>query len=149
MFLKSSITLKSKSSKLNIIKLITVPVVTTNGQLCYMQNPDQIPFDVKRVYYIYGVSEGSIRGGHTHKATRQILFCINSSIKIIVDDGKDKEEILLDKPNVGILLEPGIWHEMRDFKKDTILLVLASAINDSNDYIRNYEDFLGTIYSNG
>lgn len=141
--------MKDKNSKLKISKLITTPVVTTNGQLCYMQNPDQIPFDVKRIYYIYGVSEGSIRGGHTHKTTRQILFCINSSIKVVVDDGKNKEEISLDKPNEGILLEPGIWHEMREFKKDTILLVLASQVTDPNDYIRNYEDFLSTIYTNG
>lgn len=132
--------------KLKIGKLIETPVVTTDGQLCYMQSPTHIPFEIKRIYYIYNVSEGAIRGGHTHKETRQILFCINGSIKIVLDNGKIKEEILLDKPNVGVLLEPGVWHEMQEFKKNTILLVLASAVADANDYVRSYDEFLSSTY---
>lgn len=135
--------------KLKIGKIIEAPVVSTDGQLCYMQSPTQIPFEIKRIYYIYNVSEGAIRGGHTHKETRQILFCINGSIKVVLDNGKLKEEVFLSKPNIGVLLEPGVWHEMQEFKKDTILLVLASQVTDPNDYVRNYEDFLGTIYTNG
>jgi dTDP-4-dehydrorhamnose 3,5-epimerase-like enzyme len=111
-----------------------------------LQSPD-IKFDIKRVYYIYGVSVGAVRGAHTHKETLQALFCIQGSIIIALDDGHRQEKVLLDKPNVGVLLEPGVWHEMQDFKKDTILLVLASERHNPEDYIRSYEDFLNS-YAN-
>lgn len=124
-----------------LVKLIKVPSFTTDGTLVQLQSPE-IPFDVKRVYYIFGVSEGAVRGAHTHKETSQILFCIQGSIVIELDNGKKKEKITLKDPNVGVLLEPGIWHEMQEFKKNTILLVLASEKHESKDYVRNYEDFL-------
>lgn len=124
-----------------IVKLITAPVSKTDGSLCQLQSPD-IPFDIKRVYYIYGVSVGAVRGAHTHKQTYQALFCIQGSIKIALDDGKSKEVVLLNKPNIGIILEPGIWHEMRDFKKNTVIIVLASETHNPSDYVRSYEDFL-------
>lgn len=130
-----------------LIKLIEAPAVSTDGTLVQLQSPE-IPFDVKRVYYIYGVSVGAVRGAHTHKETIQMLFCIKGTIMIALDDGKTKEKILLDKPNVGILLKPGVWHEMQDFKKDTILLVLASEKHEPRDYIRSYEDFLNS-YAKG
>lgn len=124
-----------------IAKLITAPVMSTDGSLCQLQSPE-IPFGVKRVYYIYGVSVGAVRGAHTHKETNQALFCIQGSIKIALDDGKNKETVMLNKPNIGILLPSGVWHEMQDFKKDTILLVLASEKHNPDDYVRSYEDFL-------
>jgi dTDP-4-dehydrorhamnose 3,5-epimerase-like enzyme len=130
-----------------LINLITVPEIATDGNLCQLQSPE-IPFEIKRVYFIYGVSEGSVRGGHTHKETIQALFCIKGSIMIVLDDGKSKEKIVLNKPNIGVLLEPGVWHEMQDFQKDTILLILASEKHEPADYVRSYEDFLKT-YSNG
>lgn len=124
-----------------LIKLIEAPSFATDGTLTQLQSPD-IPFDIKRVYFIQGVSVGAVRGAHTHKETVQIIFCIQGSIIIALDDGKRKEKILLDKPNIGVLLEPGVWHEMQDFKKDTILLVLASKRHEPEDYVRSYEDFL-------
>jgi dTDP-4-dehydrorhamnose 3,5-epimerase-like enzyme len=124
-----------------LIKLIEAPANITDGTLVQLQSPE-IPFDIKRVYYIYGVSVGAVRGAHTHKKNIQVLFCIQGSIVMALDDGERKEKILLNKPNVGILLEPGIWHEMQNFKKDTILLVLASEKHEAVDYVRNYEDFL-------
>jgi dTDP-4-dehydrorhamnose 3,5-epimerase-like enzyme len=125
----------------NLVKLITAPIRTTDGTLCQLQSPE-VPFTIKRVYYIYGVSVGAVRGAHTHKETFQALFCIQGSIKIALEDGRTKTKVLLNKPNVGILLEPGVWHEMEDFKKDTILLVLASERHDEKDYVRSYDDFL-------
>ena len=127
----------------NLVKLIEAPAISTDGTLVQLQSPD-IPFEIKRVYYISGVSVGAVRGAHTHKETIQILFCIQGSIIIAFDDGKKKERVVLDKPNVGILLEPGVWHEMQDFKKDTILLFLASKTHEPADYVRNYEDFLNS-----
>lgn len=129
-----------------LAKLIEAPLLTTDGSLCQLQYMDQIPFKIERVYFIYGVSEGAVRGAHTHKETIQAIFCIQGEIDIILDDGKRKESIHLDKPNMGVILEPGVWHEMADFKKNTILLVLASKRHDSNDYVRSYEDFLKSIY---
>lgn len=130
-----------------LIKLIEAPAISTDGTLCQLQSPD-IPFDIKRVYYIYGVSVGAIRGAHTHKETVQALFCIQGDIIIALDDGKRKEKVLLNKPNIGVLLEPGVWHEMQDFKKNTILLVLASEKHEPADYVRNYEDFLRSYAKN-
>jgi dTDP-4-dehydrorhamnose 3,5-epimerase-like enzyme len=130
-----------------LIKLVEAPANSTDGTLVQLQFPE-IPFDIKRVYYIYGVSVGAVRGAHTHKETTQALFCIRGSITIALDDGKMKEKVILNKPNVGVILEPGVWHEMREFKKDTILLVLASEKHEPADYIRSYEDFLN-LYAKG
>jgi dTDP-4-dehydrorhamnose 3,5-epimerase-like enzyme len=130
-----------------LIKLIEAPATSTDGTLVQLQWPE-IPFEIKRVYYIYGVSVGSVRGAHTHKETTQALFCIQGKIVIALDDGKRKERVLLNKPNVGVLLEPGVWHEMQEFEKDTILLVLASEKHEPKDYIRSYEDFLNS-YAKG
>lgn len=124
-----------------LTKLIEVPAIITDGTLCQMQSPE-VPFEIKRVYHISGVSEGAVRGAHTHKETMQIIFCIQGSIVIALDDGKKKEKVFLDKPNIGVLLEPGVWHEMQEFKKDTILLVLASERHEPEDYVRSYDDFL-------
>lgn len=132
--------MKSRKSK-KLVKIIKAPYFVTDGTLVQLQSSD-IPFSIERVYFIQGVSEGAVRGVHTHKETIQALFCIQGSIKMVLDDGKKKEEVLLDKPNEGILLEPGVWHEMQDFKKDTILLVLASKKYEPEDYVRSYEDFL-------
>ena len=130
-----------------LTKLVKAPAILTDGTLVQLQSPE-IPFDVKRVYFIYGVSVGAVRGAHTHKETVQALFCIQGEIVIALDDGKKREKILLNKPNVGVLLEPGMWHEMQDFKKDTILLVLASEKHKPKDYVKNYEDFLN-LYAKG
>ena len=130
-----------------LTKLVEAPAILTDGTLVQLQSPE-IPFDVKRVYFIYGVSVGAVRGAHTHKETVQALFCIQGEIVIALDDGKKREKILLNKPNVGVLLEPGMWHEMQDFKKDTLLLVLASEKHEPKDYVRNYEDFLN-LYAKG
>lgn len=129
-----------------LTKIIEAPLVTTDGSLCQLQYLDQIPFKIERVYFIYGVSEGAVRGAHTHKETVQAIFCIQGSIDIILDDGTKKERVHLDTPNKGVMLEPGIWHEMADFKKDTILLVLASKRHDPEDYVRSYQQFLASIY---
>lgn len=130
-----------------LAKLITAPVLSTDGSLVQLQYPDQIPFTIERTYFIYGVSEGAVRGAHTHKETIQAIFCIQGSIDIVLDNGTKKEKVHLDKPNVGVLLEPGVWHEMADFKKNTILLVLANKRHEPNDYVRSYEDFLKSYAS--
>src|SRR5690606_36689983 len=86
--------------------------------------------------------EDAVRGFHAHKKNRQMLFCIQGSITILLDDGNIKENVVLDKPNHGIYLDKMIWHEMKDFHPDTILLVLASEYFEEKDYVRNYQEFL-------
>jgi UDP-2-acetamido-3-amino-2,3-dideoxy-glucuronate N-acetyltransferase len=125
-----------------LTKIIEIPKFDTNGTLCIAEFPTHIPFQINRIFYIFNVAEGEVRGKHTHLQNEQVLFCIKGSIKIALDDGSVKEEVLLDSPNKGVLLETMVWHEMHDFTKDTILLVLASHQYDEGDYIRSYEEFL-------
>ena len=112
------------------------------GQLIAIEEFKDIPFAVKRVYYIYDTVEGVRRGFHAHKNLKQILVCVHGSCKIHLDDGKETAEVVLDKPWEGLYIEHNTWREMYDFSPDAVLLVLASELYDEADYIRNYEDFL-------
>lgn len=127
-------------SKTQLINLIKIPEIFDDSFLYFAQHPN-IPFEIKRVYYIIGANIKLSRGYHAHKKNRQIIFCIQGSIKLILDNGKIKKEIILDNPAIGLMLENMIWHQMHDFKKNTILLVLASKEFDETDYIRDYERF--------
>ena len=112
------------------------------GQLIALEGNREIPFDIKRVYYIYDTKKGVRRGFHAHKNLKQILICIKGSCKIHIDDGTETKEILLNCPEKGLYLSNYIWREMYDFSHDAVLLVLASEYYDESDYIRSYEDFL-------
>ena len=129
----------------NLIEIIDIPKIKDDGYLYYVQHPDQIPFEIKRVYYIVSPVSGLPRGKHTHKKTRQILFCIQGSVRMVLDDGFRREEIALSEPEKGIMLEPMIWHEMWDMDESTILLILASEKFDPKDYIRNHNEFLRIV----
>ncbi|MBP6467758.1 MAG: WxcM-like domain-containing protein [Fusobacteriaceae bacterium] len=112
------------------------------GSLVSLEQNKNIPFDVKRIYYIFGTKEGVSRGFHAHKELRQLAVCVRGSCRFIMDDGKSKEELVLDCPNTGLLIEPMQWHEMHDFSEDCIIIVLASDYYDESDYIRDYNLFL-------
>jgi UDP-2-acetamido-3-amino-2,3-dideoxy-glucuronate N-acetyltransferase len=101
----------------------------------------QIPFEVKRIYYIYD-SDHISRGFHAHKNLSQVLIPISGSVEVTLDDGQKKEKVLLDNPGQGLLITDAIWREMHHIKDNTIILVLASEYYDENDYIRNYDEFL-------
>ncbi len=115
------------------------------GQLVALEENKEIPFNIKRVYYMYDTGEGVRRGYHAHKKLEQILICIHGSCKIHLDDGKSVEEILLDKPYEGLYIANNVWREMYDFSKDAVLLVLASELYDENDYIRDYQRFMSYL----
>lgn len=102
----------------------------------------KLPFEIKRVLVMKGMDTDDARGGHTHHKTRQVLMAISGSCVVDLDDGKEKTSVSLNKFNQGILLEPYVWHVMKDFSKDTMLLVLADTEYDEADYIRDYDDFL-------
>lgn len=112
------------------------------GMLVSLEELKNIPFDIKRVYYLYETKTNVRRGFHAHRELRQVLICVHGSCKILLDNGCEKETVLLDKPDFGLVIEADIWREMFDFSDGAVLLVLASELYDESDYIRNYDDFL-------
>lgn len=114
----------------------------SKGGLSVFEANRDIPFDIKRIYYIHGVSSGERRGFHAHKALRQLLFCPCGSIMINLDDGHTVESVLLDDPSKGLVLEPGLWRTMDWLKDDSVLVVAASDYYTESDYIRDYAAFL-------
>lgn len=115
------------------------------GQLIAIENLKDIPFDVKRIYYIFDTKKGVRRGFHAHYDLKQLLICVSGSCYIHLDDGHDKKEILLDNPSKGLLIEGLVRREMYDFSDDAVLLVLASDFYDEKDYIRDYNSFLDVV----
>jgi dTDP-4-dehydrorhamnose 3,5-epimerase-like enzyme len=111
------------------------------GSLISLEENKNIPFDIKRVYYIFDTKEGVKRGFHAHKSLEQALICVNGSCDILLDDGKEKIVIKLKNRNEGIYLNKMIWHEMFNFSADCVLMVLASDFYYEEDYIRNYNNF--------
>ena len=111
------------------------------GSLIVLNQLQEIPFTVKRVYYIHGTKDGVSRGFHAHKELHQLAICVSGNCRMVLDDGYAREEVLMQSPEVGVDLPPFLWHEMHDFSSDCVLLVLASALYDEDDYIRDYELF--------
>lgn len=108
-----------------------------------------IPFRIKRVYYMYDTGDGLRRGFHARNCLQQILICIHGSCKILLDNGKEKKLVLLEKPYVGLFVSNNMCREMYDFSPDAVLMVLTSELYDESDYIRNYDDFLEFIKNCG
>ena len=115
------------------------------GMLVALEEMKDIPFEVKRVYYMYDTVAGVRRGYHAHKALQQILIAIHGSCKIHLDDGNDTAEVVLDKPYEGLYLSNNVWREMYDFSPDAVLMVLASEVYKEEDYIRDYDAFLQMV----
>lgn len=111
------------------------------GSLIALEANKSIPFDIKRVYYIYGTKAGVRRGYHAHKSLEQVLVCTSGSCKILLDNGCEKNIIKLDSPVNGLYVGHMIWREMFDFTPDCVLMVLANHHYDEDDYIRNYDDY--------
>jgi len=124
-------------------KIIELPTIKDGRGSCLSvaENLRNIPFKIKRVYYIYNLDGKAIRGMHAHKELEQVLFCISGSCLMEVDDGTNMQIITLDEPSVGIYLGPKLWHTMAQFSGNCILLVLASDFYDESDYIRDYPEF--------
>ena len=113
------------------------------GNLIAIEQLKNVPFEIKRVYYIFNTKEGVRRGFHAHKNLKQIAVCIQGSCKFLLDDGKEKiDGILLDSPEKALLIEDLVWREMYDFSENCVLLILASEYYDEDDYIRNYDEFV-------
>ncbi|WP_054180287.1 sugar 3,4-ketoisomerase [Trabulsiella odontotermitis] len=117
------------------------------GSLIALEEEHNIPFEIKRVYYMFNTKEGVRRGFHAHKKLKQVAIAVRGSCRFVLDDGKEKVEILLDNPAQGLLIDSCVWREMYDFSDDCVLMVLADSHYDENDYIRDYDQFLKEIKS--
>lgn len=119
------------------------------GMLVALEEYSDIPFEIKRVYYMYDTKPNVHRGFHAHKNLEQILVCIHGRCKILLDNGKEKKVVSLEKPYEGLYISNDMWREMYDFSKDAVLLVLASEPYREEDYIRNYDEFLKQLSEKG
>ena len=111
------------------------------GNLIAIEENKNIPFEIKRVYYIFDTKDGVRRGFHAHKNLEQVLVCVNGSCEILLDDGKEKSITKLENRNEGLFIEKMVWHEMFNFSADCVLIVLASDYYEEKDYIRDYNEF--------
>ncbi|WCG81951.1 sugar 3,4-ketoisomerase [Pectobacterium sp. A5351] len=118
------------------------------GALVALEQEKNIPFEIKRVYYLFKTKEGVRRGFHAHKTLKQVAIAVRGSCRFLLDDGNEKVELVLDNPAQGIVIDPHFWHEMYDFSEDCVLMVLADQPYDESDYIRDYDVFLDRIKSN-
>lgn len=130
---------------MEVVKIDFPVIGDERGSLVSLEQLKNIPFEIKRVYYMYDLQNDLARGFHAHKELQQILICLNGSCKVLLDNGKEKQVILLDKSNRGLLIDTMIWHEMFEFSDNCSLIVIASDYYNENDYYRNYEAFLEAI----
>jgi hypothetical protein len=127
------------------IELIDIPVIeNVLGNIAVLEN-DIVPFDIKRVYYLFDIPSSSVRGGHSHKNLRQILIAISGSFDVILKDGKTEKKVFLNKPDKGLLIENNIWRELENFSSGAVCLVLASDVFEESDYIRDFEVFTNAV----
>ena len=127
---------------LNEIQFINFPVIEdVRGNLAFIQN-DILPFEFKRIYYLFDVPSNAFRGGHSHINQDEILIALSGSFEVVLDDGLEKKTILLNKPNIGLPISTGIWRELQNFSSGAVCLVIASDVYDEDDYIRDYDEFL-------
>ncbi|MGY3886193.1 sugar 3,4-ketoisomerase [Aeromonas aquatica] len=112
------------------------------GSLIALEEGENIPFPVKRVYYLFNTKDGVRRGFHAHKTLKQVAIVVRGSCRFVLDDGRERVEVLLDNPAQGLLIESFMWREMYDFSEDCVLMVLADQLYDESDYIRDYAQFI-------
>ena len=123
-------------------KILSVPKIEDpRGNLSVIEN-DVIPFEMKRVYYLYDVPSGAERGGHSHKEQQEFLVALSGSFDVILHDGQHEKVVSLNKPFEGLLITNGIWRELKNFSSGAVCLVIASAVFEEEDYIRVFQDFL-------
>lgn len=115
------------------------------GNLTVVQSGDTVPFDIRRVFYIYDIPGGEARGAHAHKACHQFLVAASGSFEVVLDDGSEKRTVFLNRPFMGLHIPPGIWAAEQEFSSGAICLVLTSEAYDEADYIRDYDSYLAWL----
>lgn len=125
-----------------IVEILNIPKIENSlGNIAVIEN-DVIPFEIKRVYYLYDIPSSAIRGGHAHKELQQILIAISGSFNVVLKDGNTVETVLLNKPDKGLLINNNTWRELENFSSGAVCLVLASEAYLEEDYIRDFDEFL-------
>lgn len=131
---------------MSLIEIVDLPSFgDERGGLIAIESEQSIPFQIKRLYYIFGTQSGVARGFHAHYNLKQVAVCVKGSCRMILDDGHHREEVWLDSPTKGLIIGDLIWREMHDFSDDCVLLVLASEHYDEEDYIRDYDEFMSEV----
>ncbi|MBP5278558.1 MAG: WxcM-like domain-containing protein [Prevotella sp.] len=125
------------------IEIIDLPKITDpRGNLTVAEQMENVPFEIKRAYWVYDVPAGESRGGHAHKRLKQFVVALSGSFHVTLDNGFEREKVLLNHPYQGLLIETNTWRTLDDFSSGAVCLVLASELYDEDDYIYDYEDFL-------
>jgi hypothetical protein len=128
---------------INKCYLIDLPKISDDrGNLTFIENNRQVPFQIQRVYYLYDVPGGSERGGHSHKRLEQLIISLSGSFDVILDDGVKKKRIHLNRPYFGVYVCPYIWRQLDNFSSGSVCVVMASMLYEEADYIRDYKDYL-------
>ena len=127
-------------------KIVNLPKITEpRGNLTFVEGGRHVPFEIRRVYYLYDVPGGADRGGHAHKELRQLIVSMSGSFDVILDDGRQKQRYHLNRSYYGLYVCPMIWRELDNFSSGSVCLVLASNLYDESDYYRDYQDFLKAL----
>lgn len=138
--------LAEKTTVLDDCRIVNFPKVTDyRGNLSFIEENNQIPFQIKRVYYLYDVPSGATRGGHAHKALHQVVIALSGSFDVILDDGFRKRSFFLNRPHYGLYIPPKVWRELENFSSNSVALSLVSEVYDESDYIRNYDTFKSSV----
>ncbi len=133
--------------KLDLCKIIDIPtVIDERGNLCFLEENKNVPFTIRRVYYLYNIPDKFVRGSHAHKELNQIIIPLSGSFNLLLDDGYSKKEYTLSSPNQGIFITNEIWRDLSFFSQGAVALILASLPYSAEDYIRNYDEFLEYVH---
>jgi dTDP-4-dehydrorhamnose 3,5-epimerase-like enzyme len=135
--------------RLSKCKIIELPKIQdSRGNLTFIENNTHIPFSMERIYYLYDVPGGGIRGGHAHKKLHQFIIAASGSFDVIIDDGVNKQKFSLNRSYYGLYVAPMMWRELENFSSGSVCIVLASEIYDESDYIRDYKEYKKFIEQN-
>lgn len=131
-----------ESTRISLCRVISFPVLQDyRGNLTFIEQNRHVPFEIKRVYYLYDLPTGAVRGGHAHISLEQVIISMSGSFEVIIDDGYVQKSFFLNRPHYGLYIPPGMWRELANFSSNAVALVLASELYDENDYIRDYNTF--------
>ncbi|MFN4021478.1 MAG: sugar 3,4-ketoisomerase [Hydrogenophilus thermoluteolus] len=132
--------------RIDLCRIVELPKISDpRGSLTFIEGGRHVPFEIKRVYYLYDVPGGTERGGHAHKKLHQLLIAMSGSFDVVLDDGCSRKRFHLNRSYYGLYVCPMIWRELDNFSSGAVCMVLASNFYDENDYYRNYEDYLAAL----